>query len=138
MGTGTIDINIVTGDLGFQNESYYFTDEELPCDTLETTSLYYGNYASLNTDDASGYSSSKYGKTRGTSIFTTQNQAVKWHLPASATSIRTSNFFAMPNIPNSYDGMNIQIGPGIRIQNMIYPYSQILRLLKSCCSSFSL
>jgi len=118
MGTGTIDINVVTGDLGFELGYSFYADTDTTagalCDSLVTISpSSHTSYSSLNNTTGAGiYLTTDYEKTRSTPIFTTQNQAVKWHLNDNATSVNTSNFFVMPNIPEAYDGMNIQIGPG--------------------------
>ncbi|MGE0562528.1 MAG: RHS repeat-associated core domain-containing protein [Flavobacteriales bacterium] len=50
------------------------------------------------------------------SIFTTFGNAVKWNPAATGsntnTTVSTSNFFTMPNLPQEYNGITIQIGPG--------------------------
>jgi hypothetical protein len=54
-----------------------------------------------------------YGLNRGESIFTTFNQAIKWNTKnAYSTTLTTSNYFTMPNLPEQYGGFHIQIGPG--------------------------
>ncbi len=49
-----------------------------------------------------------YDKRYGNRAFTTYNQAIKWLV--SDDELATSNFFTMPNLPNQYQGFNIQIG----------------------------
>ncbi|MGD1845365.1 MAG: hypothetical protein ACFB10_08230, partial [Salibacteraceae bacterium] len=46
-------------------------------------------------------------------VFSTFSNAVKWNVQGhtSSNQIITSNFFSMPNLPNSYQGIHLQIGP---------------------------
>ncbi len=113
MGNGTIDIAVVTGDLGFEMSNYRGVPDTIGnCKDTAYTALSYGiSYNSLN---AIGpvLPEYNYRLTRSEQIFSTQNQAIKWQIPSAATSISTSNYFVMPDVPVSYDGLNIQIGPG--------------------------
>ncbi|MBL4709096.1 MAG: hypothetical protein JKY48_11735, partial [Flavobacteriales bacterium] len=51
------------------------------------------------------------------SIFSTFNSAVKWNTAGNSTfsstqtTINTSNYFVMPNLPDSYNGFFLQVGP---------------------------
>lgn len=75
-------------------------------------------------------------KKAGESIFTTFNQGVKWGVGYgySATGEQAiSNFFQMPNLPNTHNGFYIQLGPANsdtkfnktpdEIGNLILPYT---------------
>lgn len=115
MGTGTLDFAVVTGDLGFEFAESFSTDITAPCDSIVHTPFSNGqSYNTLNETDGGGhfYSEKNYELTRSEKVFTTQNQAIKWQIPQMAAGINTSNFFVMPDIPASYKGVNLQIGPG--------------------------
>ncbi|MCG8576959.1 MAG: hypothetical protein MI810_18910, partial [Flavobacteriales bacterium] len=113
MGTGTIDINIVTGTLETTLATDACTDVTAPYDSCSYTPFTIGTYSSLdNVTGSVSYPVADYEDTRGGAVFTTQNQAVKWHMAAADNDVSTSNFFVMPNVPSYYDGVNIQIGPG--------------------------
>ena len=112
MGTGTLDISIVTGDLNYNPEGYDCSDLTPPYDSCTYNAGSVDTYGSLNNSPSDVYPTADYYQTRRTNIFTTQNQAIKWHLPVDQTSLNTSNFFVMPNVPSHCDGMNIQVGPG--------------------------
>ncbi|MCH2229808.1 MAG: RHS repeat-associated core domain-containing protein [Crocinitomicaceae bacterium] len=90
-GNGTIDIAIVSG----KNQS-----------SVSSPS----NFDQLDNDGI--FSQSNYLETRGVSIFSTFNMALKWQMGRGQSEMETSNFFVMPNLPTSFDGFNIQIGPG--------------------------
>ena len=51
-----------------------------------------------------------YNQSRGESVFSTLNQGLKWFHGASGNTTY-SNHFVMPNLPNQFEGFNIQIGP---------------------------
>lgn len=100
---GTIDVAIVTGDLG----------------TLPSTTTIADRFTSLNSTDASGYWGPNYEKTRGIELFSTFNMAYKWTKKLNAgtggqntNGMTTSNFFVMPNVPAMYQGFHIQVGAG--------------------------
>ena len=130
MGNGTVDINIATGDLNFQFPSITCSDPQtIVCDTNDLVLPYdsiicdcgagyvwndwsVDNYSSLNNLSNGVLTDEKYNATRGGSVFSTFNQAIKWNLASNDNSINTSNFFVMPNVPEFNDGVNIQIGPG--------------------------
>lgn len=57
-------------------------------------------------------SGTDYQATRGVEVFSTFNMALKWQMGWQQNAIQTSNFFVMPNIPSSFDGYYLQIGPG--------------------------
>lgn len=115
MGTGTIDINIVTGDLDYVAPGVHCTEVT---DSVCTDSAYFptsvSTFSSLdnNASGTNAYPTTDYYETRRLPVFSTHNQAIKWHMPATETAVNTSNFFVMPNIPDHCDGMNIQVGPG--------------------------
>lgn len=53
-----------------------------------------------------------WNKRSGESVFSTFNQAIKWEPYGSSPASNTiSNFFNMPNFPNTHDGINLRIGP---------------------------
>ena len=52
-----------------------------------------------------------YKKSRGNSIFSTFNHGLKWITRPYGNQTTFSNYFTMPNLPQEYDGINIQIGP---------------------------
>ncbi|MCE3295138.1 MAG: hypothetical protein K0R65_852 [Crocinitomicaceae bacterium] len=91
MGNGTLDIAVVTGN-------------------------YESNYASPNgatiSDAGNNISSENYNKIRGIELYSTFNMALKWQMSNGENAKQTSNFFVMPNIPESFKGINIQVGPG--------------------------
>ncbi len=89
-GNGTLDIAITTGNLGNHPSN-------------ETN-----NYSIPNWNQ----SENGFKKQNGIEVYSTFNSAVKWQMGYGQGILNTSNFFVMPNIPSSYDGMNIQIGPG--------------------------
>ena len=98
---GTIDIALVTGDLG----------------TTPFNSS--GDYGNENYPATGAYPESKYKRSRGIELFSTFNMAFKWYRPLQNSSanpynneLRTSNMFVMPNVPSGYKGFNIQVGPG--------------------------
>jgi RHS repeat-associated protein len=92
--TGTVDIAVVTGDLGVMPTSSELT-----------------RFPTANVANADGYHVTAYEKTRGIELFSTFNMALKWVKPLSG-AFTTSNFFVMPNVPKAYEGFNIQVGPG--------------------------
>ncbi len=93
-GNGTVDISIVTGK----------------CDN--NALLHSNNFSQFNTQIGTTFPSSSYQKSRGIEIFSTFNMALKWQMGYNRANLETSNFFVMPNIPTSYGGFNIQVGPG--------------------------
>lgn len=100
MGNGTVDINLATG-----SNNFHFADgiySQVGSDS----------YGSLNLPASGVYDEESYRDTRGGSVFSTFNGAVKWNLPSSDNNINTSNFFVMPNMPTHTQGINIQVGPG--------------------------
>lgn len=97
VGNGTIDIKVVTGPNDVVVGGQFINDFE----TLDTQ------------PDSNFYSQEAYLKTRGETVFSTSNQAIKWHMPSDVNHVETSNFFSLSNLPNSqFQGINIQIGPG--------------------------
>ncbi|PCI95834.1 MAG: hypothetical protein COB15_11725 [Flavobacteriales bacterium] len=92
-GYANVDINIVTGkpapggDAAVQYQAYSF-------EVLNATKR--NNYHVNET------------------VFSTFGNAVKWNPVhnGGATTVETSNYFTMPNIPDSNQGITIQIGPG--------------------------
>ncbi len=64
-----------------------------------------------------------YERSRGSSLFSTFSNIVKWHSYAthahspSSTPLETSNYFMMPNNPLLFKGFHIQVGPGISDNN---------------------
>ena len=63
-----------------------------------------------------------YHRTRGESVYSTFNKALKWYNYASGhpqgggagttdPEMITSDLFVMPNLPTQYEGFNIQVGP---------------------------
>lgn len=84
-GNGTVDIAIVTSE----NQTV-------------------GNVSESNGPVDASY----YQLSRGTEIFSTFNMALKWQMGWQQGVLNTSNFFVMPNLPSTFDGFNIQIGPG--------------------------
>ncbi|MCJ8291346.1 MAG: RHS repeat-associated core domain-containing protein [Flavobacteriales bacterium] len=90
MGNGTIDIVLRTGTLDNSpsNENNTFTEGGL------------------------NYPSSDYEETRGVELFSTFNSALKWQMSYNQSAIETSNTFVMPNVPGSYHGFHIAVGPG--------------------------
>lgn len=62
---------------------------------------------------------SSWNVSRSVPIYSTFNQAVKWNSLATDANSSYSSYmvmraqFALPNLPNEFDGFNIQIGPGI-------------------------
>ena len=53
-----------------------------------------------------------YGATRGEQLFSTFNMAMKWQMGWGDEALQTSNLFVMPNLPENFQGFNIQVGPG--------------------------
>lgn len=94
-GNGTLDIALVTGKCGYSatQNGQEFTNLDLDAST--------NKYAAAN-----------YEATRGVTIFSTFNSALKWQMGYNKNELSTSNFFTMPNIPSDYGGFNIQVGPG--------------------------
>lgn len=92
-GNGTIDIAVVSG----KNES-----------SASNSS----NFDGLNSTLSDTFPQYNYNETRGVSIFSTFNMALKWQMGRGQNQLETSNFFVMPNLPSKFDGFNIQIGPG--------------------------
>ncbi len=91
IGNGTIDIAVKSGTLG--NSA---TNE-----TNNYVAPLGGNYAATEFD-----------LEKGEELYSTFNAAVKWQMGHGQATMQTSNFFVMPNVPSTYDGFNIQIGPG--------------------------
>ena len=56
-----------------------------------------------------------YLTNRQTTIFSTFNRALKWNTRAGINPfsqyLYTSNYFTLPNLPNSYSGFYVQVGP---------------------------
>ncbi len=75
-----------------------------------------GNGAINCSNPSTNISQDAYKKTRGVNIFNTFNQSMKWNPAAhnvfSDGFLYTSNVFSMPNLPEVYEGMYIQVGPG--------------------------
>ncbi len=89
-GNGTLDIAVRTGTL--DNSPAIQSNSFIPNSGNQTVS--------------------EFDKQKGIEVFSTFNSAVKWQMGYGQTVLSTSNFFIMPNIPSTYHGMNIQIGPG--------------------------
>ncbi len=91
----TIDISVVTGNLGNQvlgtNNAFNQFDNNV--------GAYYDHVQA-------------FPKTRGINLFSTFNMALKWTLSYTENLKQTSNLFVMPNFPTNFHGLNIQIGPG--------------------------
>ena len=87
VGGGTVDVNVVTGE---------------------------GTGFTVDPGNNNVYYKQHYDGTRGTSVFNTFGQAVKWQAnqSTSSTSNIRSNFFVMPQIPLGNHGINLQYGPG--------------------------
>lgn len=96
-GNATLDIAVVTGD-----NNNPTGDPDLGY----TYSTYNGN------NNTHYFSKTNYEHTRGISLYSTFNMALKWTLSYSEGVKHTSNFFVMPNIPSKFGGINVQIGPG--------------------------
>ena len=90
-GNGTLDIAIRTGTNG--NSA---SDE---------SNLY-------NPTSATNETQAEHDLYKGIEIFSTFGSPVKWQMGHQQNVLNTSNFFVMPNIPSTYHGFNIQIGPG--------------------------
>ncbi|MCF8433297.1 MAG: hypothetical protein K9G37_02410, partial [Crocinitomicaceae bacterium] len=84
-GNGTLDLAIVTNN---------------------------GPHGSVTLSNPTIVTASEYLNSRGLEIFSTFNMAMKWQMGWQQNELRTSNFFVMPNLPSTFDGFNIQIGPG--------------------------
>ncbi len=61
-----------------------------------------------------------YRNTRGEQLFATFNMALKWQMGYNETTLETSNLFMMPDLPSSFGGFNIQVGPGN--SDIVYNY----------------
>lgn len=80
------DMNIVTGDNTSTSESTPTSASEIDYHT--------------------------YQEHRYTTVFSTFNQSVKWNTNSiTGSTIKTSNFFSLPNLPYEFGGFRIQIGP---------------------------
>ena len=99
-GNGTLDISVVTGGCG--------ADPTTP--NYQLTGSYTNNNS--NVFGTTEYLKTDYDLTRGEQIYSTFGNGIKWQLHTDSTSMRTSNFFVMPNLPTTNRGANIQIGPG--------------------------
>lgn len=90
-GNGTVDLALVTGTLGNNP-----------------------NNESFNLSGGGGASSNQtmFENEKGVELFSTFNRAMKWSMGYGQAQLETSNLFVMPNYPSSYQGLNIQIGPG--------------------------
>lgn len=94
-GNSTFDIAVVTG-----------------INNTSVSSPSGSSYASNNGNNGIFYQPTKYNITRGLELFSTFNMALKWHMGYQQASKQISNFFVMPNIPDGFQGINIQIGAG--------------------------
>ncbi len=86
-----------------------------------------------------------YEKVTREQVFSTFNQAIKWHTrgngdnpPLDGTGILTSNFFVMPNLPDAYEGFQIQVGPansdnnfGMEPEDILAPNGTLPQVCKS-------
>jgi RHS repeat-associated protein len=90
MGNGTLDIAIKSGNWGNGPSS--------------ETGFY-------NTD-GTNLTNADFQNRKGIEIFSTFNSAAKWQMGHGQAQMETSNLFVMPNIPSTYFGFNLQIGPG--------------------------
>ena len=106
---GTIDINLTTFNYDVSN-LLYGTDPTLGSHPDTPVHSLSGGHDFVRQDIVD--------ETRGSSIFSTFGQAVKWSThgknenTANQGRIETSNYFLMPNIPENFNGFNIQVGPG--------------------------
>lgn len=91
-GNGILDIAIKSGTLG--NGPWSQT------------------VASYTEPSAGTLSNANFEALKGLEIFSTFNSAVKWQMGYGQSVLETSNLFVMPNIPSTYHGFSIQIGPG--------------------------
>ena len=91
MGNGTVDVALFSGTL-----------DNTPTD--ESNTYFDNNQQYQNKID--------YDRLKGIEVFSTFNSALKWQMGYGQATLNTSNFFVMPNLPSTFDGMNIQIGPG--------------------------
>jgi len=98
MGNGTIDISVVTGDLGNPNGSSQVSTIFTDLNNNISNTIY--------------YSKDNYDDSRGIPLFSTFNMATKWTLAYGEGTKQTSNFFVMPNLPSKFGGFNVQVGPG--------------------------
>ena len=90
-GNGTIDIAIKTG-----------TNGNYP--GVAGSSSYPSHTTLMSETD--------YNTRKGIEVFSTFNSPLKWQMGHGQGSVVTSNFFVMPNVPTTYHGFNIQVGPG--------------------------
>lgn len=93
-GFANIDINITTGKA-----------------TPSADASSDANYLGVGVEKVNAYG--KDNAYTNEAIFSTFGNAVKWNPAATGggSSVNTSNFFTMPNIPLEYDGITIQVGP---------------------------
>ncbi|MCR9171820.1 MAG: RHS repeat-associated core domain-containing protein [bacterium] len=90
-GNGTIDIAIKTGNNG-----------NFP--GVAGSSSYPNHTTPMTEND--------FNTRKGIEVFSTFNSPLKWQMGYGQGSVITSNFFVMPNVPSTYHGFNIQVGPG--------------------------
>ncbi len=117
MGNGTVDIAVVTGDMNVNLGNQIDTIIPNPQGDVIVfgpQQFSYDTYSQLNNNfvlSPNYYNKNDYQATRGDQIYSTFNNAVKWQINTSDTLV-TSSVFVMPSLPESNQGINIQIGPG--------------------------
>ncbi|MFA7379434.1 MAG: RHS repeat-associated core domain-containing protein [Bacteroidia bacterium] len=102
----TFDINIVSGDLSDNEPDIDGTPDVVLSENFNNEN----NSESYRTQHTSQIKEEDYNYRRDETIFTTFNNAVKWEF--AGNTLNTSSFFTMPNLPENWHGIYLQIGPG--------------------------
>ena len=80
--------------------------------TLDIAVVTNGTAGTSYSEPSSPILHTNYGVTRGEQLFSTFNMAMKWQMGWGDEVLQTSNLFVMPNLPENFQGFNIQVGPG--------------------------
>lgn len=68
-----------------------------------------------------------YNIATGERVFSTFNQAIKWSIQGDEGNvIETSNFFMMPNLPDEFQGMHVQVGPANSDHDLTFDLRQFV------------
>ena len=80
--------------------------------TLDIAVVTNGTAGTSYSEPSSPILHTNYNVTRGEQLFSTFNMALKWQMGWGDEVLQTSNLFVMPNLPENFQGFNIQVGPG--------------------------
>jgi RHS repeat-associated protein len=112
--SGDANLHLIAGDV-YELRTYISKSSLSPTDFCNfDVAVVAGDNSTTDTPPTSisSVAYNTYKKHRDLDVFSTFNRPVKWNLTgSSATSVVTSNFFSLSNLPDDFGGIRIQVGP---------------------------